>query len=56
MTAPIADHNYLKTLYGFIVIRRGQVRVKVLLYRLLYHGRPGTHCLYTGYFYSAFGG
>ena len=61
MTVSIADHNYYKTLYGFLVIRRGQ-RIKVSTLHTLasWASRYATVCIYmapfSGYLYSAFSG
>ena len=61
MTVSIADHNYYKTLYGFLVIRRGQ-RVKVSTLHTLasWASRYSSVCIYmtpfSGYLYSAFSG
>jgi len=61
MTVSIADHNYYKTLYGFLVIRRGQ-RVKVSTLHTLasWASRYAAVCIYmapfSGYLYSAFSG
>ena len=61
MTVSIADHNFYKTLYGFLVIRRGQ-RIKVSTLHTLasWASRYTAVCVYmspfSGYLYSAFSG
>ena len=61
MTVSIADHNYYKTLYGFLSIRKGQ-RIKVLTLHTLasWASRYTFVCVYmtpfSGYLYSAFSG
>ena len=61
MTVSIADHNFYKTLYGFLAIRRGQ-RVKVSTLHTLasWASRYTMVCIYmtpfSGYLYSAFSG
>ena len=61
MTVSIADHNFYKTLYGFLAINRGQ-RVKVSTLHTLasWASRYTVVCVYmtpfSGYLYSAFSG
>ena len=61
MTVSIADHNYYKTLYGFLSIRRGQrVQVHTLHTLASWASRYTFVCPYmtpfSGYLYSAFSG
>ena len=61
MTVSIADHNYYKTLYGFLSIQRGQrVQVHTLHTLASWASRYTFVCPYmtpfSGYLYSAFCG